>query len=176
MTLILGIDPGSRKTGFGIIRVNGNRHEYVASGVIRLPVIALPDRLKIIFDNISEIIDSHGPVEAAVEEVFMAKSAGSALKLGQARGAAIVACMRHELLVAEYTARQIKQAVVGTGAADKEQVQHMVKILLKLPATPQEDAADALAAALCHAHTRQGLVGMAVQGQTRGRMLRGRLS
>ena len=174
MTLILGIDPGSRKTGFGIIRVNGNRHEYVASGVIRLPVIALPDRLKIIFDNISEIIASHGPIEAAVEEVFMAKSAGSALKLGQARGAAIVACMRHELIVAEYTARQIKQAVVGTGAADKEQVQHMVKILLKLPATPQEDAADALAAALCHAHTRQGLAGM--QGQASGRMLRGRLS
>ena len=174
MTLILGIDPGSRKTGFGIIRVNGSRHEYVASGVIRLPVIALPDRLKIIFDNISEIIASHGPVEAAVEEVFMAKSAGSALKLGQARGAAIVACMRHELIVAEYTARQIKQAVVGTGAADKEQVQHMVKLLLKLPATPQEDAADALAAALCHAHTRQGLAGM--RGQASGRMLRGRLS
>lgn len=176
MTLILGIDPGSRKTGFGIIRVSGSRHEYIASGVIRLPVIALPDRLKIIFDNISEIIASHGPVEAAVEEVFMAKSAGSALKLGQARGAAIVACMRHELIVAEYTARQIKQAVVGTGAANKEQVQHMVKTLLKLPASPQEDAADALAAALCHAHTRQSMLSMAIGGQTRGRMLRGRLS
>lgn len=176
MTLILGIDPGSRKTGFGIIRVNGSRQEYIASGVIRLPVIALADRLKIIFDSISEIIDSHGPAEVAVEEVFMAKSAGSALKLGQARGAAIVACVRAELIVAEYTARQIKQAVVGTGAANKEQVQHMVKTLLKLPAAPQEDAADALAAALCHANTRQGLIGMAVRGQTRGRMLRGRLS
>jgi crossover junction endodeoxyribonuclease RuvC len=176
MTLILGIDPGSRKTGFGIIRVHGSKHEYVASGVIRLPIIALPDRLKIIFDNISEIIGSYGPAEVAIEEVFMAKSAGSALKLGQARGAAIVACVRHELIVAEYTARQIKQAVVGTGAANKEQVQHMVKTLLKLPASPQEDAADGLAAALCHAHARQGLIGMAMQGQTRGRMLRGRLS
>lgn len=176
MTLILGIDPGSRKTGFGIIRVRGSRHEYVASGVIRLPVIALADRLKIIFDSVSEIIDSHGPQEVAVEEVFMAKSAGSALKLGQARGAAIVACVRHELIVAEYTARQIKQAVVGTGAADKEQVQHMVKILLKLPATPQEDAADALAAALCHAHARAGMLGMALPGSPRGRMRRGRLA
>ena len=175
MTLILGIDPGSRKTGFGIISVQGSRHTYVASGVIRLPVIALADRLKIIFDNISEIIDSHGPHEVAVEEVFMAKSAGSALKLGQARGAAIVACVRHDLIVAEYTARQIKQAVVGTGAANKEQVQHMVKTLLKLPAAPQEDAADALAAALCHANTRQGVLGMAVNGQGLGRMRRGRL-
>jgi crossover junction endodeoxyribonuclease RuvC len=176
MTLILGIDPGSRKTGFGIISVQGARQQYVASGVIRLPLVALPARLKIIFDNISEIIASHGPQEVAVEEVFMAKSAGSALKLGQARGAAIVACVNRELIVAEYTARQIKQAVVGTGAANKEQVQHMVKTLLRLPATPQEDAADALAAALCHAHTRQGLIGMAVaNGELRGRMRRGRL-
>jgi crossover junction endodeoxyribonuclease RuvC len=175
MTLILGIDPGSRKTGFGIISVQGSRQTYVASGVIRLPLIALADRLKIIFDSISEIIDSHGPQEVAVEEVFMAKSAGSALKLGQARGAAIVACVNRELIVAEYTARQIKQAVVGTGAADKEQVQHMVKTLLKLPAAPQEDAADALAAALCHANTRQSMIGMAMNGQARGRMRRGRL-
>jgi len=175
MTLILGIDPGSRKTGFGIISVQGSRQTYVASGVIRLPVIALADRLKIIFDSISEIIDSHGPQEVAVEEVFMAKSAGSALKLGQARGAAIVACVNRELIVAEYTARQIKQAVVGTGAADKEQVQHMVKTLLKLPAAPQEDAADALAAALCHANTRQSMIGMALDGHPRGRMRRGRL-
>lgn len=175
MTVILGIDPGSRKTGFGIISVNGSRHEYVASGVIRLPLVALADRLKIIFDSISEIIAMHSPNEVAVEEVFMAKSAGSALKLGQARGAAIVACVNRELIVAEYTARQIKQAVVGTGAAQKEQVQHMVMTLLKLPAAPQEDAADALAAALCHAHARQGILGMAMPGQLRGRMRRGRL-
>lgn len=175
MTLILGIDPGSRKTGFGLVAVHGSRHEYVASGVIRLPLVALADRLKIIFDNVSEIIETHGPHEVAVEEVFMAKSAGSALKLGQARGAAIVACVNRQLIVAEYTARQIKQAVVGTGAAHKEQVQHMVMTLLKLPAAPQEDAADALAAALCHAHARQGVAGMAIQGQVRGRMRRGRL-
>jgi crossover junction endodeoxyribonuclease RuvC len=177
MTLILGIDPGSRKTGFGIIKVQGSRHEYVASGVIRLPVIALPDRLQIIFASISEIIESHAPQEVAVEEVFMAKNPGSALKLGQARGAAIVACVNRSLLVSEYTARQIKQAVVGTGAANKEQVQHMVKTLLRLPAAPQEDAADALAAALCHAHTRQGLLGMSSASETvRGRMRRGRLA
>jgi crossover junction endodeoxyribonuclease RuvC len=176
MTVILGIDPGSRKTGFGIISVQGSRHEYVASGVIRLPLTALADRLKIIFDSVSEIIDMHSPNEVAVEEVFMAKSAGSALKLGQARGAAIVACVNRELIVAEYTARQIKQAVVGTGAAQKEQVQHMVMTLLKLPAAPQEDAADALAAALCHAHARQGILGMAMPGQLRGRMKRGRLA
>lgn len=175
MTLILGIDPGSRKTGFGIIRVHGSRHEYVASGVIRLPLIALADRLKIIFDSVSEIIDMHSPSEVAVEEVFMAKSAGSALKLGQARGAAVVACVNRDLIVAEYTARQIKQAVVGTGAANKEQVQHMVTTLLKLPGAPQEDAADALAAAICHALARQGIQGMAMAGQLRGRMKRGRL-
>jgi crossover junction endodeoxyribonuclease RuvC len=175
MTLILGIDPGSRKTGFGIIRVNGNRHDYIASGVIRLPELALSERLKIIFDSVSEIIELHRPQQVAVEEVFMAKSAGSALKLGQARGAAIVACVHAELAVAEYTARQIKQAVVGTGAADKEQVQHMVMTLLRLPAPPQEDAADALATALCHANTQQGLLGMALAGPVKGRMRRGRL-
>ena len=176
MALILGIDPGSRKTGFGIIQVQGNRHTYVASGVIRLPVVALPERLKIIFDNISEIIDSHGPDEVAVEEVFMAKSAGSALKLGQARGAAVVACVSRALVVAEYTARQIKQAVAGTGAANKEQVQHMVMTLLKLPAAPQEDAADALAAALCHAYARQSMINMRLPADVRGRMRRGRLA
>jgi crossover junction endodeoxyribonuclease RuvC len=176
MTLILGIDPGSRKTGFGIIQVQGSRHHYIASGVIRLPERALSERLKLIFDGISEIIRLHGPEQVAVEEVFMAKSAGSALKLGQARGAAIVACVNCDLPVAEYTARQIKQAVVGTGAADKEQVQHMVMTLLRLPAPPQEDAADALATAICHAHTRQGLLGLALAGsELKGRMRRGRL-
>lgn len=176
MTLILGIDPGSRKTGFGIIEVQGGRHRYVASGVIRLPEGPLSERLKLIFDGISEVIRLHSPEQVAVEEVFMAKSAGSALKLGQARGAAIVACVNRNLQVAEYTARQIKQAVVGTGAANKEQVQHMVMTLLRLPASPQEDAADALAAALCHANMRQGLLGMVATGEViRGRMRRGRL-
>jgi crossover junction endodeoxyribonuclease RuvC len=177
MTLILGIDPGSRKTGFGIIQAHGARQIYVASGVIRLGDGALSDRLKILFDSISSLIDEHRPEHAAVEEVFMAKSAGSALKLGQARGAAVVACVSRGLQVADYTARQIKQAVVGTGAANKEQVQHMVQTLLKLPAAPQEDAADALAAALCHAHMRQGLAAMTAPSAktVRGRMRRGRL-
>lgn len=176
MTLILGIDPGSRKTGFGIIAREGSRHRYVASGVVRLPDVAFADRLKILFDSLTEVIDLHRPVEVAIEEVFMAKSAGSALKLGQARGAAMVACVNRGLAVSEYTARQIKQAVVGTGAASKEQVQHMVVTLLKLAATPQEDAADALAAALCHAHMRQGLAALPAAVTVRGRMRRGRLA
>ncbi|MDX1505719.1 MAG: crossover junction endodeoxyribonuclease RuvC [Spongiibacter sp.] len=175
MTIILGIDPGSQKTGFGLISVEGHKHRYLSSGVIRLPQSALPERLDIIFRNLTTIIDEYRPDEAAVEEVFMAKSAGSALKLGQARGAAIVACVAADLLVAEYTARQIKKAVVGSGAADKTQIQHMVKILLNLPAAPQEDAADALAAAICHANARQGLSNMS-EPMAAPRLRRGRLS
>ena len=171
MALILGVDPGSRKTGFGIINVVGSTHEYVTSGVIRLPNEELPERLKVIFDSLTEIIEQHCPQQVAVEQVFMAKNAGSALKLGQARGAAIVACVTQGLEVAEYSARQIKQAVAGTGAANKEQVQHMVKTLLKLPAMPQEDAADALGAAICHANTRASLVNLAgARGVRRGRI------
>jgi crossover junction endodeoxyribonuclease RuvC len=173
MTIILGVDPGSQKTGFGVIEVTGNHHRYITSGVIRLPQGALPVRLDIIFRSLSSIIAEYSPAEAAVEEVFMAKSAGSALKLGQARGAAVVACVSHNVLVAEYTAQQIKKAVVGTGAADKAQIQHMVKILLNLPAAPQEDAADALAAAICHANARQGLQSMSAEPALRLR--RGRL-
>mgnify|MGYP000297753461 CR=1 FL=1 len=160
MTLILGVDPGSRKTGFGIINVAGGQHDYVTSGVIRLPDASLPERLKVIFDGLTEIIEQYCPQQVAVEQVFMAKNAGSALKLGQARGAAIVACVTQGLEVAEYSARQIKQAVVGTGAANKEQVQHMVKTLLRLPGMPQEDAADALGAAICHANTRASLINL----------------
>ncbi len=172
MALILGIDPGSRKTGFGIINVVGDRHDYITSGVIRLPTDRdLPERLRVIFDSVSEIIETHSPQQVAVEQVFMAKNADAALKLGQARGAAIVACVAQGMEVDEYSARQIKQAVVGTGAAKKEQVQHMVKVLLKLPAMPQEDAADALAAAICHAHTRASLVNLAgAKGVRRGRI------
>jgi crossover junction endodeoxyribonuclease RuvC len=172
MALILGIDPGSRKTGFGIINVVGSRHEYVTSGVIRLPGQELPERLKIIYQNLSDIINTHCPQQVAIEQVFMAKNAGSALKLGQARGAAIVACVANDLEVAEYSARQIKQAVVGSGAADKEQMQHMVKVLLNLQASPQEDAADALGAAICHAHTQASLVNMAGVSKVRRRRLR----
>lgn len=158
MALILGIDPGSRKTGFGIINTQGPRAVYVSSGVIRVPDDSLPQRLKLIFDSVTEIILEYSPDEMAIEHVFMAKSAGSALKLGQARGAAIVAGVNQNLPVSEYEARKIKQSVVGNGAADKIQVQHMVKTLLQLPSTPQEDAADALATALCHANTHQHMI------------------
>lgn len=175
MTIILGIDPGSQKTGFGLISVEGRRHRYLSSGVIRLPQGPLPERLKIIYRSLSTIIDEYRPSEAAVEEVFMSKSAGSALKLGQARGAAVVACVAEDVAVSEYTARQIKKAVVGTGAANKDQIQHMVQVLLKLPAAPQEDAADALAAAICHAHAREGLHSMS-EPLGAARLRRGRLS
>ena len=140
--------------------------------MIRLPDGPLPERLRIIFESVSMLVEQRSRQELAVEQVFMARSAGSALKLGQARGAAIVACVAHNMPVAEYSARQIKQSVVGTGAADKAQVQHMVRVLLGLPAAPAEDAADALAAALCHAHTRQSLVNMAGATATRRRRLR----
>ena len=158
MALILGIDPGSQKTGFGIISHSGGSSEYVTSGVIRLPRLGLPERLKIIHDSVSEIVELHAPQEFAIEEVFLARDAKAAIKLGQARGAAIVAAVNHGLPVYEYAAKSIKQAVVGTGSADKAQVQHMVVRLLNLPAAPAEDAADALAAAICHAHTQQALV------------------
>jgi crossover junction endodeoxyribonuclease RuvC len=161
MAIILGIDPGSQKTGFGIIDTLNGKHSYITSGVIRLPKGPLPERLRIIAESVAELVELHGPSELSVEQVFMAKSADAALKLGQARGAAIVPCVIRGMEVSEYSARQIKQSVVGTGAADKAQVQHMVRVLLKLPGTPQEDAADALAAALCHAHTRQAKVRMA---------------
>ena len=172
MSLILGIDPGSRKTGFGIINTVGSQYEYVASGVIRLGDSALPERLKLIYSGLSEVITEYCPQQAAIEQVFMAKSAGSALKLGQARGAAIVAAVAHDLPVAEYEAKKVKQSVVGSGGADKTQVQHMVKQLLKLSGIPQEDAADALAVALCHAHTRNHLVTVAqARHFRRGRMV-----
>ena len=172
MALILGIDPGSRKTGFGIINYVSGRAEYVTSGIIRLPGGDLAPRLKIIYDSVTELVELHSPATLAIEQVFMAKSAGSALKLGQARGAAIVACASRDMEVSEYSARQIKQSVVGTGAADKSQVQHMVKVLLKLPAEPAEDAADALAAALCHAHMQQSMINMAGASAVRRRRIR----
>jgi crossover junction endodeoxyribonuclease RuvC len=161
MAIILGIDPGSRKTGFGVINTVGDKCEYLASGVIRVEEYEFADRLKHIFESIQIIIHEHCPQTMAVEQVFMGKNANSALKLGQARGAAITAGATAGLEVSEYSARQIKQAVVGTGAADKVQVQHMVTTILKLSATPQEDAADALATALCHAHTHRNLIRMA---------------
>jgi len=172
LSLILGIDPGSRKTGFGIINSVGGRNEYIASGVIRLKDSELPERLKVIYRSLSDVIEEYSPEQAAIEHVFMAKSAGSALKLGQARGAAIVAAANSDIPVAEYDAKKIKQSVVGTGGADKAQVQHMVKQILKLSGTPQEDAADALAVALCHANTYQHMISVAqAKHFRRGRMV-----
>ncbi|MCW8886415.1 MAG: crossover junction endodeoxyribonuclease RuvC [Motiliproteus sp.] len=170
MTLILGIDPGSRITGYGVINVVGSRSEYVASGCIRISGDHLPDRLQQVFEGVTEVISLHSPQEMAIEQVFMARNADSALKLGQARGAAIVAGVVKSLPVSEYAARAVKQAVVGKGSADKAQVQHMVRSILKLPGLPQADAADALAIALCHANTRQGLINLSAAGSRRRQM------
>lgn len=157
---ILGIDPGLRVTGFGIIEKNGQRLAYVASGCVRVPHSGtLPDRLAVILESLGEVIGTHCPVEVALEKVFVNVNPDSTLALGQARGAAICAAVLAKLPVAEYTALQIKQAVVGTGHARKEQVQEMVKRLLRLPGHPSPDAADALACAICHAHGGQGWQG-----------------
>ena len=150
---ILGIDPGSRITGYGVITQSKKNLYYVACGIIKAsPKLPFPERIMVMHNGICEVIEKHRPVCAAVEDVFFAKNPKSALKLGQARGAIIAAVMREKLTVAEYTPKRIKQTVVGYGQAGKEQVQHMVKVLLKLSASPSEDAADALAAAICYAN------------------------
>lgn len=151
MTIIIGIDPGSRRTGYGVIRIEGNRHIYLTSGHLDLTSYPACERLRQIYLGLQTIIATHQPHEAAIEQVFMHENPGSALKLGQARGAAIVAL---NMPVAEYSARQVKKSVVGHGAAGKEQVQFMVQRLLNLTGGLQPDAADALAVALCHAHAR----------------------
>ena len=153
--LVLGIEPGSRRTGYGLLAVRERSVEYVASGCIKAEVGDMPQRLGIIYRGVSELIDQFNPTELAIEEVFLAKNASSALKLGQARGVAIAAAVAGELPVHEYAARRVKQSLVGTGRGSKEQVAHMVRILLKLPGAPQADAADALAIALCHVNTCQ---------------------
>ncbi len=150
---ILGIDPGSRLTGFGVIDSDGRQSRYVASGAIKVEGADLAQKLGLIFTQVQQVIMDYAPTEMAIEKVFVSRSADSALKLGQARGAAICAGVLQTLPVAEYTPRGIKQAVVGQGGASKEQVQHMVKMLLNLQGRLQADAADALAVALCHAHT-----------------------
>jgi crossover junction endodeoxyribonuclease RuvC len=172
VTVILGVDPGSRVTGFGLVRAEAGRLRYLGSGCIRLDTAAeMPARLRQIFEHMDEILDAWSPDEMAVEQVFMAKSAGSALKLGQARGVAIVSAARRGIPVFEYSPTRIKQAVVGVGRADKTQVQHMVRTLLSLPGAPQADAADALAVALCHAHTRASLARTpGARASRRGRM------
>ncbi|MCA3001339.1 MAG: crossover junction endodeoxyribonuclease RuvC [Rhodocyclaceae bacterium] len=154
---ILGLDPGLRVTGYGVIEKSAASLIYVASGCIKSPDGELPDRLKNILYSVQEVIRLYAPTDVAVEKVFVNVNPQSTLLLGQARGAAICGAVLSDLPVAEYTALQVKQAVVGNGHAQKEQVQEMVKRLLKLPASPSADAADALACAICHAHG--GLVG-----------------
>ena len=156
-TRILGIDPGSRLTGYGVIEMHAGRAIWVGSGCIRIKGEDLASRLRILVEGMSEILEQHQPASVAVEQVFMHRNADSALKLGQARGAAISVVARSHLPVHEYTPTQIKKAIVGKGNAAKGQVQHMVKAMLGLSHLPQEDAADALAVALCHAHTTQTL-------------------
>ncbi|MDM7859950.1 crossover junction endodeoxyribonuclease RuvC [Alteromonas sp. ASW11-36] len=169
--IILGIDPGSRVTGYGVLRYQSNKMQYVGSGCIRVSG-ELDNRLNQIFNGVTAIIEEFQPSMFAIEQVFMAKNPDSALKLGQARGAAIVAATQRELPVAEYSARQIKQSVVGRGSAEKAQVQHMVTQMLGLSATPQSDAADALAVAICHTHTTQSLLRLSGQAT---KTVRGRL-
>ncbi len=152
---ILGIDPGSRLTGFGILDFTGNEAAYVASGTVRSLDGDFPSRLRQIFESVSAIVEDYSPDVVAIESVFMHKNAGSALKLGQARSAALCATFSRAVEVHEYAPREIKLAIVGTGSASKEQVQHMVVSLLSLSAAPAPDAADALAAALCHGHQRR---------------------
>lgn len=167
---ILGIDPGLRSTGFGIIDKTGGKLAYIASGCIKTDAAgSLPQRIKTIIDGIAEIVATYRPQQAAVEIVFVNVNPQSTLLLGQARGAAIAALVASDLPVAEYTALQVKQAVVGHGKAAKEQVQAMVTRLLALPGTPSADAADALACAIAHAHGGQGMGVLA----TLGRRVRG---
>ena len=173
---ILGIDPGLRLTGFGVIEKVGEKITYISSGTIKTASAKknktegeddreeLPARLKVILDGLFEVIDTYQPNQVAIEKVFVNVNPQSTLLLGQARGAAISAAVIRNLTVAEYTALQVKQAVVGNGHAQKEQVQEMVKRLLNLPATPGSDSADALACAICHAHGGQGLGKLATAG------------
>jgi crossover junction endodeoxyribonuclease RuvC len=152
MTRILGIDPGSRKTGFGIIELDNQKIHHVINGRLMVGDGDFADRLKQIFEGLTEIIERYQPDMMAIEKVFLHKNADSALKLGQARGAAICAGVSQNLSVHEYSATQIKKAVVGNGHAKKEQVQYMMSVILKLPEVPDEDAADALACAMTHAN------------------------
>jgi len=162
---ILGIDPGLRVTGFGVIELHGKQLVYVASGCIKSnDKESLPTRIKTLFVGISEVIATYAPNQAAVEKVFVNVNPQSTLLLGQARGAALSALVHGDLPVAEYTALQVKQAVVGQGKATKDQVQHMVIRLLSLAGTPTADVVDALACAIAHAHGGQGLGAMSTAG------------
>ena len=153
MTLVLGIDPGSRATGYGVIKISSHKISYVDSGCIRTSGANFAQRLLDIFNGIHELMKLHAPDEVAIEQVFMHKNPNSALKLGHARGVAMVACAAHSVSINEYSARAVKQSLVGYGGAEKSQVSDMVVALLKLSSNPQSDAADALAIAICHIHT-----------------------
>ena len=151
---ILGIDPGSRVTGYGIVETQGNRLRHIDNGIITTnPNTPLALRLKAIYDGVAQVIALHQPTAVAVEQIFLAKNPQAALVLGHARGTAMVAAVNAGLEVHEYTALQVKCAVVGYGRAGKDQVQQMVKVILHLPEISQEDAADALGVAICHAHS-----------------------
>ena len=172
MMRILGVDPGSRTTGYGIIDCDGSRSRYVASGCLQVSGDSLADKLGLIFKELGQLLAEYQPQQFAIETVFMHRNAGSALKLGQARGAAICAAVTCELPVAEYAPREIKQSVVGKGSADKQQVQHMVRVLLNLNDTPQADAADALAVALCHSFQHNAVSRVPAVRRLRGGRLR----
>ena len=154
MKRILGIDPGSRITGYAVIETDGVRNGHVVHGCIRTKKEEFPERLGEIFRGIADVIAEFAPQEVAIEDVFVSKNASSALKLGQARGAAICAAVQANCPVYEYTPRAVKQSIVGKGSAEKEQVQHMVKMILNLTGKLQIDASDALGIALTHAHMR----------------------
>lgn len=150
----IGIDPGSRIMGYGVVEADGNRLVHIDNGAIFTnPDDPFPERLKQLYDGLSEIIEKYGPQVASIEDIFYSKNVKSAMKLGHARGVAMLAGANKGLEIFEYSATAIKSAVVGYGRAEKGQVQQMVKILLKLPEIPQADAADALAAAICHINT-----------------------
>lgn len=150
---ILGIDPGSRTTGFAVIDTDGHQSQRITSGCIRVGEHPWPERLGLIFDRVLEIVTDYQPHEMAVEQLIFARDPTAALKIGQARGAVLCAGLKGGVTVHEYSPKSVKLAVVGTGGAEKTQVQHMVRVLLALPETPAEDEADALAIALCHAHS-----------------------
>lgn len=169
MIRLIGIDPGSRITGYGVVDTDGYRHKYVTSGFIAIDADTLGDKLGIIFGEVSRIVATWKPESMAIEQVFVKRNVDSALKLGQARGAAICAAVQAELPIGEYTPRAIKKAVVGSGAADKQQVQQMIQRLLGLDELPQSDEADALAIAICHAHHIKIRSSGVASGARRGR-------
>jgi crossover junction endodeoxyribonuclease RuvC len=169
LTRIIGIDPGSRITGYGVLDTDGFRHAYVASGFISIKGSDLAQKLGSVFRQVSQVIEEWKPDSMAIEQVFMSRNADSALKLGQARGAVICAGVEASLSVDEYAAKTIKKAVVGTGSADKQQIQQMMQMLLGLKEKPQSDEADALAIAMCHANHMNVRAGGIVRGSRRGR-------